>query len=247
MDLDIGLEYILRQMRAAKGVTKRTPSKINASDSQGSKMDTHWGLLSNTTRAFQGLFQGALNRQTELQRAILDASAKSRAKRQQQPQGSPPSERSEDRFFEYTIKRGDTLWALAVKRFHVHVEDLIRDNGIKDPRKIQPGQKIRIRRPSHPQEKQDVVASWYGSAYHGRTMANGEPFNMHAATIAHKELPFGTRVEIQNPETGVRVRAVVTDRGPYVVGRDVDLSYGLAKKLSMVEKGVGKLTMRVLG
>jgi rare lipoprotein A len=78
-------------------------------------------------------------------------------------------------------------------------------------------------------------------------MANGRPFNMYAPTIAHKELPLGTKVELRNPRNGQRVVAVVTDRGPYIEGRDVDLSYGLAKKLDMVEQGVGKLMMRIIG
>lgn len=151
-----------------------------------------------------------------------------------------------EQWTEYTIKPGDTLWSLAVKRFHVHVEDLMKDNGIEDPGKIQPGQKIRVRQSTYPQQ-QEVVASWYGEDYHGRSMANGRPFNMYADTVAHKDLPLGTRVELENPLTGERVKATITDRGPYVAGRDVDLSYGLAKKLSMVRQGVGKLTMRVLG
>ncbi|HIJ55638.1 MAG TPA: septal ring lytic transglycosylase RlpA family protein [Deltaproteobacteria bacterium] len=146
---------------------------------------------------------------------------------------------------EYIIKPGDTLWALAVKRFHVNVEDLIRDNNIEDPRKIMPGQKIRVRRQSL-RGTQNVVASWYGEKYHGRVMANGEPFNMHANTIAHKNLPFGTQVELKNPETGQVEKAIVTDRGPYVAGRDVDLSYALAERLSLLKKGVGKLVMKVL-
>jgi rare lipoprotein A len=126
------------------------------------------------------------------------------------------------------------------------VEDLIRDNGIEDPRKIQPGQKIRVRLPNYPQQ-QDVVASWYGEEHHGKPMANGETFDMHAATIAHKKLPLGTRVELENPATGEKVKAIVTDRGPYIAGRDVDLSQALARKLSIEEKGVGSLVMRVLG
>ncbi|MBW2306879.1 MAG: septal ring lytic transglycosylase RlpA family protein [Deltaproteobacteria bacterium] len=152
---------------------------------------------------------------------------------------------SSGRWIEYTIKPGDTLWALAVKRFHVHVEDLIRDNGIEDPHRLQPGQRIRVRLPSNFRQ-QEVVASWYGRAHHGKPMANGELFNMFAATIAHKDLPLGTRVELENPITGQRAKAVITDRGPYVAGRDVDISYGLARKLSLVEKGVGSLVMRVL-
>jgi len=70
---------------------------------------------------------------------------------------------------------------------------------------------------------------------------------MNAATIAHKDLPLGTQVELENPHTGESVKAVVADRGPYIRGRDVDLSYGLAKKLSLVEKGVGPLVMKVIG
>jgi rare lipoprotein A len=156
------------------------------------------------------------------------------------------SARTADRWVDYTIKENDTLWGLAVKRFHVNVDDLIRDNGIRDPRRIQPGQKLRVRLPSYPGHMK-VVASWYGKEHHGRAMANGEIFDMNAATIAHKEIPLGTRVELENPSTGQRAKAVVADRGPYVAGRDVDLSYGLAKKLSLLEKGVGLLVMRVKG
>lgn len=151
-----------------------------------------------------------------------------------------------ERWLDYTVKSGDTLWALAVKRFHVNIEDLIKDNCIKEPDKLYPGQKIRVRIPSFPQQ-QEVVASWYGESYHGRPMANGESYNMYANTIAHKDLPFGTRVELKNLETGQSAEAVITDRGPYIEGRDVDLSYGLAQKLTLVEKGVGKLLMRILG
>ena len=157
---------------------------------------------------------------------------------------TPPN--GQKHWTEYTIKPGDTLWALAVKKFHVHVKDLMRDNNIQDPRKLQPGTKIKIRLPSYPKE-QEVVASWYGGNFHGRPMANGEIYNMHAATIAHRDLPLGTRVKLQNPDTGTKVNAVVTDRGPFVRGRDVDLSYGLARRLSLVQKGVDRLIMRVIG
>jgi len=145
----------------------------------------------------------------------------------------------------YTVKQGDTLWDLAVRRFHVNLEDLVHDNDVADPRKLEIGTVLKIRKPSYP-ESQEVVASWYGDAYHGRPMANGDSFDMHAPTIAHRELPFGTRVELANPENGKTVQAVVTDRGPFIEGRDIDLSYGLAKKLEMVEKGVGPLVMRII-
>jgi len=147
---------------------------------------------------------------------------------------------------EYVIKPGDTLWALAVKRFHVHVKDLIRDNNIQDPRKLQPGTTIKIRLPVYPKE-QKVVASWYGGNFQGKPMANGEAYNMYAATIAHRDLPLGTNIELENPDTGIKVNAVVTDRGPFIDGREVDLSYGLARRLSLVQKGVGCLVMRIKG
>lgn len=158
---------------------------------------------------------------------------------------SAPSGTTE-RWVEYTIKQNDTLWDLAVKKFHVNVDNIIRDNGIQDPRKIRPGQKIRVRLPSY-SGPMKVVASWYGKEHHGRPMANGENFDMNAATIAHKEIPLGTRVELENPDTGQRARAVVADRGPYVAGRDVDISHALAKRLSLLKKGVGGLVMHIQG
>ncbi len=152
---------------------------------------------------------------------------------------------NKNRTITHTIQAGDTLWNLAVKRYHVHVQDIIRDNDIIDPKKLKIGREITINLPKRGKEK-PVVASWYGKDFHGKPMANGEIYDMHAATIAHKKIPLGTRVELKNTETGETVRAVVTDRGPYIQGRDIDLSYGLAQKLSLVEKGVGRLIMRIL-
>lgn len=145
----------------------------------------------------------------------------------------------------YTVKAGDTLWDLAVNRFHVNLDDLIRDNNISNPDLIQVGQQLKIRETVQ-LPSSEVTASWYGKGFHGRPMANGKPFNMYANTIAHKELPLGTEVELNNPQTGTSIRAVVTDRGPFIEGRDVDLSYGLARKLSLLEDGIGKLIMKVL-
>jgi rare lipoprotein A (peptidoglycan hydrolase) len=186
--------------------------------------------------------QSAISRtdQNSYGKASFDAVLNSRV------EGQAEAEKETGQWTEYTIKAGDTIWDLAVKRYHVNVDDVIRDNNIKDPRKIQPGDKIRIRIPSYP-SAQEVTASWYGADYHGKAMANGDFYNMYAPTIAHKDLPLGTRVELENKETGVKVQAVVTDRGPFIAGRDIDLSYGLAKVLSLEKKGVGKLTMRVLG
>ena len=91
-----------------------------------------------------------------------------------------------------------------------------------------------------------VVASWYGKQHHGKTMANGKPFNMYGSTIAHKDIPLGTKVLLENPTTGQKATATVTDRGPFVAGRDIDVSYGLAKRLSLKDQGVGSLVMKVL-
>ncbi len=154
---------------------------------------------------------------------------------------------------EYTVRKGDTLWGLAKNFSGATAEQIARENGISNPDRIHPGQKIRMKMPETEQpvnpeaeERSEVVASWYGKEYHGRPMANGKTYNMYANTIAHRTLPFGTRVELTNPETGQIVQAVVTDRGPFVDGRDVDLSYGVAKKLSMVEKGVARVVMEIL-
>lgn len=151
----------------------------------------------------------------------------------------------ETEYSDYTVKAGDTLWSLAVNKFHINLKDLIRDNGIDNPDSIQIGQNLKIRRPAAASQD-EVTASWYGKNFHGKPMANGSPYNMYANTIAHKELPLGTEVELNNPRTGESTKAVVTDRGPYIEGRDVDLSYGLARKLSLLENGIGTLIMKIL-
>lgn len=158
----------------------------------------------------------------------------------------PAAQDAQGKWVTHTVQKGDTLWALAVKKYHVQLDALIKDNAIDDPRRLQIGQELRIRA-EEPASSEEVVASWYGKEYHGKPMANGVPFNMHKATIAHRTLPLGTRVELVNPSTGARVMAEVTDRGPFIKGRDVDLSYALARRLSVLDKGVGKLKMRVVG
>lgn len=77
-------------------------------------------------------------------------------------------------------------------------------------------------------------------------MANGALYNMHANTVAHRDLPFGTELELENTTTGEKAKAVVTDRGPFIEGRDLDISYGLAQKLSLVKDGVAPLVMRIM-
>lgn len=81
----------------------------------------------------------------------------------------------------------------------------------------------------------NMLASWYGPYFHGRLTANGERYDMHGLTAAHKHLPFGTRLEVCY-QGCVTVR--INDRGPYIGSRELDLSYGAAKAIGLVEPGV---------
>jgi rare lipoprotein A len=85
------------------------------------------------------------------------------------------------------------------------------------------------------------IASWYGPGFHGRTTANGERFNTHALTAAHRTLPFGTKVRVTNRNNGRSVVVRINDRGPYVGGRVIDLSNASARALGM--SGVAKVSL----
>lgn len=82
------------------------------------------------------------------------------------------------------------------------------------------------------------AASYYGSSWNGRKTACGEIFNTDSFTCAHKTLPFGTMLKVTNKKNGKSVVVRVTDRGPYVKGRIIDLTLAAAKKLDMVHAGV---------
>jgi rare lipoprotein A len=88
-----------------------------------------------------------------------------------------------------------------------------------------------------------VVASWYGANHAGKPMANGKRFDMYANTAAHRTLPMGTKLQLTNPANGRTATVEVTDRGPFIRGRNLDVSYGVARKLGIVEQGVTKLRM----
>ncbi len=91
------------------------------------------------------------------------------------------------------------------------------------------------------------VASWYGRPFHGRRTANGEIYNMYDLTAAHRTLPMNTYLLVRNLENGREVVVRVNDRGPFVKGREIDLSYGAAKRLGMVKKGVARVELVALG
>ncbi|UCH79874.1 MAG: septal ring lytic transglycosylase RlpA family protein [Nitrospiraceae bacterium] len=92
-----------------------------------------------------------------------------------------------------------------------------------------------------------MTASWYGEKFHGRPTSSGERFDMHGLTAAHKTLVFGTKLRVTNPDTGRSVDVVVNDRGPFIPGRDLDLSYGAAEVIGLAEKGVGRVKVNYLG
>lgn len=101
-------------------------------------------------------------------------------------------------------------------------------------------------RPTPPNMSGEVTASWYGPKHHNKLTASGQRFNMHKNTLAHRTLPLGTKVRLVNPDNGKSAEGVVNDRGPYIKGRDVDVSYAMAKQLGFVKKGVMKLDIETI-
>jgi len=91
------------------------------------------------------------------------------------------------------------------------------------------------------------IASWYGPDFHGKLTASGEVYDMNALTAAHKTLPLGTIVDVENLENGRHVRLTINDRGPFVRGRIIDLSYRGARELGMVKKGTARVRVTPLG
>ena len=86
-----------------------------------------------------------------------------------------------------------------------------------------------------------IKASWYGPKFHGKITANGEIYDQMALTAAHKSLSFGTLLKVTNPKNGRSVIVRINDRGPYIEGRDLDLSKGAAIELGILRKGVARL------
>lgn len=97
-----------------------------------------------------------------------------------------------------------------------------------------------------PGDRFNAVASWYGEPFHGRLTASGERYDMHGLTAAHRSLPFGTRLKVTNPENGRSSVVTVTDRGPFIRGRHLDLSYGAAKEIGLLGEGVGRVKVQIL-
>jgi rare lipoprotein A len=90
------------------------------------------------------------------------------------------------------------------------------------------------------------VASWYGEPYHGRRAASGEIYDMEQLTAAHRTLPFQTWVEVTNLKNGKHVDVRITDRGPFVDGRIIDLSRAAAREIDMLRMGIAPVRLRVI-
>ncbi|GAQ94817.1 rare lipoprotein A [Thermodesulfovibrio aggregans] len=98
-----------------------------------------------------------------------------------------------------------------------------------------------------PQGARKGVASWYGAEFHGKPTASGEIYNMYDYTCAHREYPFGTKLRVVNLQNGKDVVCTVNDRGPFIPGRDLDLSYASAKKIDLIGPGTAEVLMEPVG
>lgn len=89
-------------------------------------------------------------------------------------------------------------------------------------------------------------ASWYGTKFHGNLTSSGEPYDMYKMTAAHKSLPLPSYVSVTNLENDRQVIVKVNDRGPFVEGRIIDLSYAAAQKLGIVRRGTAEVSVKIL-
>lgn len=90
------------------------------------------------------------------------------------------------------------------------------------------------------------LASWYGPPYHNRRASNGEVYNMHAMTAAHRTYPLGSIVRVTNVKTGSTALVRITDRGPFIPGRVVDLSLAAARKVDVWKPGIAKVKVELM-
>ena len=152
-----------------------------------------------------------------------------------------------DNSFFYTwnhrVKKKENLFRIGLK-YHVPWKQIAEDNDISDEKFLPVGKTIIIRK-EFPYGFQ-VLASWYGKKFHGRKTANGEIYNMYGVSAAHRTLPLGTIVQAINPQNGRSLKLRINDRGPYIKGRSLDLSFGAAKELDIVKQGVAPLLVRII-
>jgi rare lipoprotein A len=95
-------------------------------------------------------------------------------------------------------------------------------------------------------QNEEGIASWYGHPFDGRPTSSGEIYNMHDLTAAHRTLPFGTQVRVHDLDNQQEVLVRVNDRGPFVNGRILDLSYAAAKEMGMIGAGTARVRLEIL-
>ena len=115
-----------------------------------------------------------------------------------------------------------------------------------NPRSYQVAGKTYYVLDDHRGYQQRGQASWYGTKFHGRRTSSGEPYDMYAMTAAHKTLPIPSYVEVTNLENGRKAILRVNDRGPFIDGRIIDLSYVAAKKLGVYTTGTARVNVRAI-
>jgi rare lipoprotein A len=108
------------------------------------------------------------------------------------------------------------------------------------------GKKVSTARPPRIGASETGVASWYGHPYHGRRAANGEIYDMEKLTAAHRTLPFDTWVEVRNLTNDKSVEVRVTDRGPFIDGRIIDLSHAAARAIEMIGPGTARVRLTII-
>jgi rare lipoprotein A len=90
------------------------------------------------------------------------------------------------------------------------------------------------------------VSSWYGPRFHGRVTANGEVYDMYGPTAAHRQIPLGSLVRVVNPTNGKSRVVRINDRGPYIKGREIDVSYAVAQSLGFDERGLARVRIELI-
>jgi len=144
---------------------------------------------------------------------------------------------------EIKVRKGWCLSKIA-NGLGANTKDLVALNKIKNPHLIYAGQTIKV----IPYNRTNKVrVSWYGPGFHGKKMSNGEIFNMEDPTVvAHKLLPFGTKVKLTRTDNKKSIIVVVQDRGPYVSGRDFDISRKAAEHLGITRLGIASCEVKIL-
>jgi len=103
-----------------------------------------------------------------------------------------------------------------------------------------------VSQPLKPLRVWTAKTSWYGGKFQGRKTASGEKYDMYASTGASPDLPFGALVRVSNPRTHVSQLVRINDRGPFIDDRDLDVSYLVACRLGLLDKGITRMRVELL-